>query len=150
MNSIHQQCIAQGTRNRIAPLGRALNQTCASLMTAVMQQSRAALAAGLILSMVMSTSADGIAQEAPPPPSPTAAAPMQAADLDQLVAPIALYPDALVAQILAASTYGPQVVEADAFLRLHPGMPPQELASIVDTKPWDPSVKALTAFPSVL
>lgn len=71
--------------------------------------------------------------------------------LDQLVAPIALYPDALVAQILAASTYSSQVVEADRFVQKNAGiMPPQALAREVDAQPWDASVKALTAFPSVL
>jgi len=70
--------------------------------------------------------------------------------LDQLVAPIALYPDALVAQILAAATYAPQVVEADRFVRRNAGMPPAELARLANEQPWDPSVKALVAFPSVL
>jgi len=71
--------------------------------------------------------------------------------LDQLVAPIALYPDALVAQILAAATYSSQVVEADRFVQKNAGiMPPQSLAREIDAQPWDPSVKALTAFPSVL
>src|SRR5258707_10362489 len=71
--------------------------------------------------------------------------------LDQMVAPIALYPDALVAQILAAATYSSQVVEADRFVQKNAGiMPSQLLAREVDAQPWDPSVKALTAFPSVL
>jgi hypothetical protein len=70
--------------------------------------------------------------------------------LDQLVAPIALYPDALVAQILAASTYAPQVVEADRFVRQNAGLSPGERARLANTRPWDPSVKALVAFPSVL
>lgn len=70
--------------------------------------------------------------------------------MNQLVAPIALYPDALVAQILAAATYSPQVVEADRFVQRNPGVPPAELARMADSQPWDPSVKALVAFPSVL
>ncbi|HTW80694.1 MAG TPA: DUF3300 domain-containing protein [Terracidiphilus sp.] len=70
--------------------------------------------------------------------------------LDQLVAPIALYPDALVAQILAAATYSPQVVEADRFVQRNADVPPAELARMADAQPWDPSVKALVAFPSVL
>lgn len=70
--------------------------------------------------------------------------------LDQLVAPIALYPDSLVAQILAASTYPDQVVEADRWLQSHPDLKGEELGKEVDKQPWDPSVKALAAFPSVL
>ena len=70
--------------------------------------------------------------------------------LQQLVAPIALYPDSLVAQILAAATYPDQVVEADRWLEQHPELKGQQLAQEVDKQPWDPSVKALTEFPSVL
>jgi hypothetical protein len=71
-------------------------------------------------------------------------------DLDQLVAPIALYPDKLVGQILAASTYPTEVVEADRFLQQNAALKGDALAKAVDTQPWDPSVKALTQFPLVL
>ncbi len=70
--------------------------------------------------------------------------------LQQLVAPIALYLDSLVSQILAASTYPEQVVEADRWLQAHPGLKSDALGLAVDQQPWDPSVKALAAFPSVL
>jgi hypothetical protein len=70
--------------------------------------------------------------------------------LQELVAPIALYPDSLVAQILAASTFPEQVVEADRWVQNHPDLKGDDLAKAVDQEPWDPSVKALVAFPSVL
>jgi hypothetical protein len=70
--------------------------------------------------------------------------------LQQLVAPIALYPDSLVAQILAASTFPEQVVEADRWVQAHPDLKGVDLGKAVDQLPWDPSVKALAAFPSVL
>src|SRR5260221_5838647 len=70
--------------------------------------------------------------------------------LQQLVAPIALYPDSLVAQILAASAFPEQVVEADRWVQAHPDVKGDALAQAVDQQPWDPSVKALTPFPSVL
>jgi hypothetical protein len=70
--------------------------------------------------------------------------------LQQLVAPIALYPDSLVAQILAASTFPEQVVEADQWVQSHPDLKDEVLSQAVDQQPWDPSVKALVAFPSVL
>ena len=70
--------------------------------------------------------------------------------LQQLVAPIALYPDSLVAQILAASTFPEEVVEADRWVQSHPDLKGDALAQAVDQEPWDPSVKALAAFPSVL
>jgi hypothetical protein len=71
-------------------------------------------------------------------------------ELRQLVAPIALYPDALVSQILAASTYPTEIVEADRWVHEHPTPKGKDLANAVDQQPWDPSIKALTQFPSVL
>jgi len=70
--------------------------------------------------------------------------------LQQLVAPIALYPDALVAQILAASTYPTEIVQADRWMQQHSDLKGTELAQEVDKQSWDPSVKAITQFPSVL
>jgi hypothetical protein len=84
------------------------------------------------------------AQQAPPYAQQT---PEQ---LQRLVAPIALYPDSLVAQILAASTFPEQVVEADRWVQANPDLKGDALGRAVDQQPWDPSVKALTAFPSVL
>jgi hypothetical protein len=70
--------------------------------------------------------------------------------LDQLVAPIALYPDPLVAQILAAATYPAQVVEAQRWMQQNPTLKGDALAKAVDPQPWDASVKALTQVPEVL
>ena len=76
---------------------------------------------------------------------------MDAAQLEQLVAPIALYPDAMVAQILAASTYPAQVAAADQWVRAMGGTPPAQIAAGANAQTgWDPSVKALTAYPQVL
>jgi len=85
-----------------------------------------------------------------PTPAPVVAAKETAAQLQQIVAPIALYPDALVAQILAAATYPDQIVEADRWMQQHPDLKGDELGQEVDKQPWDPSVKALAEFPSVL
>lgn len=77
--------------------------------------------------------------------------PLSPDQLTQLVAPIALYPDALVAQILAASTYPAQVAAADQWLRSLGGASPDQVAAGADAQSsWDPSVKALSAFPQVL
>ena len=70
--------------------------------------------------------------------------------LQQLVAPIALYPDELVAEVLAASTYPTEVVQANRWLQQNSTLKDQQLATEVDKQPWDASVKALTEFPSVL
>ncbi len=85
--------------------------------------------------------------QAPPAPAYSQQSPDQ---LQQLVAPIALYPDSLVAQILAASTFPAQIVEADRWVQNHQDLKGDALAQAVDKMDWDPSVKALTAFPSVL
>ncbi len=94
--------------------------------------------------------ADQDAQQSPPPDQGPPYAQQTPEQLQRLVAPIALYPDSLVAQILAASTFPEQVVEADRWVQDHPNLKGDELAKAVDQQPWDPSVKALTAFPSVL
>ncbi|MGA9507664.1 MAG: DUF3300 domain-containing protein [Candidatus Sulfotelmatobacter sp.] len=78
------------------------------------------------------------------------AAKLTPGQLQQLVAPIALYPDALVAQILAAATYPDQVVEADRWMEKHKHLESEKLGKEVNKQPWDPSVKALAEFPSVL
>src|SRR5690349_1859724 len=82
--------------------------------------------------------------------APAATAQQSPEELQQLVAPIALYPDALVAQILAASTYPTEIVEADRWMQSNSGLQGKQLAKEVNKQPWDPSVKALTQFPSVL
>ena len=61
-----------------------------------------------------------------------------------------MYPDALVAQILAASAYPTEIVEADRFLQENQGLKGQALGAEVDRQDWDPSIKALTQFPSVV
>jgi Protein of unknown function (DUF3300) len=77
-------------------------------------------------------------------------APLTPEQLDALVAPIALYPDALVAQVLAAAGYPEQVAFADYWMSQNKALTGTALAQAVDQKPWDPSIKALTQFPSVL
>ena len=92
-------------------------------------------------------------QDAQAPAQPSQAPPytQQTADqLQQLVAPIALYPDSLVAQVLAASTFPAEIVEADRWVQANPDLKGDALAQAVDQQSWDPSVKALTAFPTVL
>jgi hypothetical protein len=82
--------------------------------------------------------------------NPSQPAPLSANDLQQLVAPIALYPDALVAQILGGATFPDQIAYAADWLQQNKNLTGNALTQAVDTQPWDPSVKALTQFPSVL
>ena len=76
--------------------------------------------------------------------------PQTAQELQALVAPIALYPDSLVAQILSAATYPDQVAVANNWLQQNKNLTGTALGQAVDKQSWDPSVKALTQFPSVL
>jgi hypothetical protein len=83
---------------------------------------------------------------------PQSAALLQAAQLDQLLAPIALYPDALLAQILMASTYPLEIVKANRWF-LDPrraALSGDQLATALEAETWDPSIKALAIFPQIL
>ncbi|CAG0937875.1 hypothetical protein GALLN_00030 [Gallionellaceae bacterium] len=71
-------------------------------------------------------------------------------ELDQMLAPIALYPDALLSQILMASTYPLEIGEAAHWSRANPDLKGEQAVKAVDKKNWDPSVKSLVAFPQIL
>jgi len=77
-------------------------------------------------------------------------APATQQELDQMLAPIALYPDSLLSQIFMASTYPLEVVEAARWSRANPGLKGEEAANAVEQRDWDASVKSLAAFPQVL
>jgi Protein of unknown function (DUF3300) len=102
----------------------------------------------LALGIAQSGWADERAQPTVPPAAQTAQ--QSPAVLDRLVAPITLYPDRLVAQILAASVWPAQIVEADRWMQQDSGLKGPDLARAVDQQIWDPSVKGLTQFPLVL
>lgn len=96
-----------------------------------------------------------VVETSPPPAQVSPGAPLGGVsqspqELHQLVAPIALYPDELVAQILAAATYPAEVVEAERWMQDHSDLEGDPLAKAADTQPWDNSVKALVQFPPVL
>jgi hypothetical protein len=92
------------------------------------------------------------AQQDAPPAEREAyeAPPLTPQQLDDLVAPIALYPDPLVGQILAAATYPLEIVQADRWLQANRGLQGTALTDAARDQPWDPSVQALVVFPSVL
>jgi Protein of unknown function (DUF3300) len=91
------------------------------------------------------------ASEQTPPAGPREEyAALTADELDALVAPIALYPDALVAQVLGASTFPYEIVAATLWMKENSSLTGEALAKAVDEQSWDPAVKALTQFPSVL
>src|SRR5690348_15058767 len=91
------------------------------------------------------------AQTPPPPPQPAAGQPAPAGaqaapgaksfsqqELEQLVAPVALYPDALLAQVLMASTYPLEVVQADRWRKANPSLKDKALEDALQQQPWDP------------
>src|SRR3954468_18355661 len=70
--------------------------------------------------------------------------------LDSLVAPIALYPDQLLGQVLVASTYPLEITQLQQFLQNNPHLKDKALGDGVELKPWDPSIKAMAIFPEVV
>lgn len=99
------------------------------------------LAAVFALNQISTASA--VAADASPPP-------FSAEQLEQIVAPVALYPDSLLAQIFMASTYPLEVVEAARWTKANANVEGDALADAMEKQDWDPSVKSLAAFPQVL
>jgi len=121
------------------------------MITTFTKQLLAAALSFLLLAATMPTAAT--AQQSTPAESTAhsgQSAPLSAEDLQALVAPIALYPDALVAQVLGASTFPDQIAYVSNWLLQNKNLTGKALTEAVDAQPWDPSVKALTQFPSVL
>jgi len=107
-----------------------------------------------VLILVLAAPSGALGQFPPLSPPPPAEAPVpptfRQGELDQLLAPIALYPDALLAQILMASTYPLEVVQAARWVKAYPNVSGPRLEEAMQQQPWDPSVKSLTVFPQVL
>jgi Protein of unknown function (DUF3300) len=97
----------------------------------------------LVLSLIIP--AGGFAQNAE-----TAPPIFRQEELDQMLAPIALYPDSLLVQVLMAATYPLEVVQAARWVSANPNLRADDMANILDKKIWDPSVKSLVNFPSIL
>ncbi len=107
----------------------------------------AAMLSGVVL---LATTSNVVAMPMYEPPYQEAdQAALTTSDIENIVSPIALYPDQLIAQILGAATYPDQVTAASNFVNSS-GLKDQALMTAVDKQPWDPSVKALTQFPTVL
>jgi len=103
-----------------------------------------AFLAALLLTSVALCAQD---QPAPPPPPGQTLTPDQLADL---VAPIALYPDPLLSQVLVASTYPLEVIQAFQWMQRNPGLSGPALTAAAQQQNWDPSIQALVVFPDVL
>ena len=99
---------------------------------------------GQVPALAQSAAAPAAAAQAP------TQAPLKAEELDQMLAPIALYPDAVLAQILMASTYPLEVVQAARWVKSNPGKTGKALEDAMQGQSWDASVKSLAAVPQVL
>ena len=108
----------------------------------------AALAAGLVLLGTTAMTPPALAQQ--PQDQQAQQQLLSAEQLDQLVAPIALYPDSLLGQILTASTYPLETVMAARWCQANPNLKGPQLEGAMQQQNWDPSVKALTSVPQVL
>jgi hypothetical protein len=118
------------------------------------------IALGLTLAFAIAFASPARAQNEPSPPAtpapqsqPETTAPAQTLkteELQQLVAPIALYPDPLLAEVLMASTYPLEVVEADRWLKAHKDLKGTKLKAEAAKRNWDDSIKSLTATRSVI
>ena len=104
----------------------------------------------ILLSVILVTTVARVEAQSQGSGYPGQGAPLSANELQQLVAPVALYPDALVAQVLGAATFPDQIVSANNWLQQNRNLTGTALMQAVNSQPWDPSVKALTQFPSVL
>ena len=113
----------------------------------------ARLRAGMItVALTALLFAGGAAAQQGPSPPPGAAVQTSRPQLDDLLAPVALYPDPLLSQILMAASYPVEVVLADRWLA-DPGnarLTDGDLVAVVNQQAWDPSVKSLVAFPRIL
>src|SRR6185503_7770219 len=119
----------------------------------MMERSR--IVAWLLVLMVAIPVPAGAQQPPPPPPAGAppgggGAAVFTSEQLEQLVAPIALYPDPLLAQILMASTYPLEVAQAARFSKANSKLQGTQLDEKLKDQTWDDSVKSLCSFPQVL
>jgi uncharacterized membrane protein YgcG len=111
------------------------------------------------ISLALAIASRAMAQGAPPAP-PTAAStpaasgqdqpPLSQQELDQILAPLALYPDSLLSQIFMASTYPLEVVEAERWMKANASLKGDALTKALEAKTWDASVKSLVNFPDIL
>jgi hypothetical protein len=110
---------------------------------------------GVVICALLLVPGDALGNVALPQTTQTPAPPADQAakippdQLDSLVAPIALYPDPMLAQVLAAATYPLEIVQLEQWLEKNKGLKDKALADAVAKQPWDPSVQAMAGLPDV-
>ncbi|MFW0759277.1 DUF3300 domain-containing protein [Pseudomonas sp. H11T01] len=123
-----------------------------AILLAVLSLSGCSDEDGFFITKAFAAAPEAGVAGAAPAPEPTA--PVEAVfapeELDQMLAPLALYPDSLLAQVLMAATYPGNVADAVAWSKAHPDSSGDAAVRQVANEPWDPSVQSLVAFPAVL
>src|SRR5579863_2656140 len=121
----------------------------AGVFTAIVRNVIALMCAALLIpgDMSLLASASASPQDAAPQDTETGALPAE--QLDSLVAPVALYPDPLLSQVLVASTYPLEIVQLQQWLEKNKNLKDKALAEAVKKQDWDPSVQSLAALPDV-
>src|SRR5215469_10081363 len=116
-------------------------------MKTALTRAMVALIAGALAFLTLAQTPPQQGQPAAQPPAGGGSSNYKQEELDAMLAPIALYPDALVAQILMASTYPLEIVEAARWVEQNKGLKGDALENALQNQSWDASVKSLTAFP---
>jgi Protein of unknown function (DUF3300) len=129
-------------------LGQLMQEREHLKMSKDMRLSLSVIAAAVFAFLVLSPF--GVMAQTPVSPPASSQESLKPQELEALVAPIALYPDTLLAEVLMAATYPLEVVQADRWLTANKNLKEDQLKAAVDKQPWDGSVKALVATPSVL
>ncbi|HEY6273376.1 MAG TPA: DUF3300 domain-containing protein, partial [Terriglobales bacterium] len=105
----------------------------------------------LCVGLLVAPSPEFLAQPAQVPGNQQNQAPsLAASQLDSLVAPVALYPDPILSQVLVASTYPLEIVEAARWMKQNGNLQPKDLAAAAAKQSWDASIQALVVLPEVL
>jgi hypothetical protein len=115
-------------------------------MSVSIPQRAAALCLWLLVALTFAAGAARAQTQPEPPQSP----PLKPEEIEALVAPIALYPDSVLSQVLMASTYPLEIVHAARWVKANPNTKGDAAVKAVENQPWDVSVKSLVAFPQIL
>jgi Protein of unknown function (DUF3300) len=146
-NNVPQKIIPNGySRNHTGVKKNSHGRTNNGLVRITLFRVTAIVCAGLLVPGDIPL----MAQQAPSSSPADTAARIPPDQLDSLVAPIALYPDPLLAQVLAASTYPLEVVQLEQWLQQHQNLKDQQLADAVQKENWDPSIQSMAALPDVV
>jgi Protein of unknown function (DUF3300) len=143
-------CAQDAAATPVAPAAAPGASQAASTPRTIIAAPPPAAAAGAGIQAPPAAPAPRTIIPAPPPDGAAAPDALAPAELEALVAPIALYPDPLLGQVLVAATYPLEVVQAQQWIAQQPDLKGDALLEAAQKQPWDPSVQALVAFPDLI